>query len=63
MQFDKNESKYWKLGIFYFNSEDKRIFIPKRITAFGLTLNFGNPFSIIFILLLAVLIMFASFKL
>ena len=35
----------WKLGIFYFNREDKRIFPPKRIAMLGWTINFANPFS------------------
>ena len=37
----------WKLGIFYFNKEDKRIFPPKRIPWMGWTINFANPASII----------------
>jgi uncharacterized membrane protein len=36
----------WKLGIFYFNKKDKRIFPPKR-TYLGWTLNFANPYSIL----------------
>jgi uncharacterized membrane protein len=37
----------WKLGIFYFNKEDKRIFPRKRYGYFGCTINFTNPFSIL----------------
>lgn len=33
----------WKFGIFYFNPNDPRLFLPKRIPAFGITLNFANP--------------------
>lgn len=36
----------WKWGIFYYNKNDKRIFPPKRIAAFGWTVNFANPYSI-----------------
>jgi len=47
----------WILGIFYFNSEDRRIFAPKSFRALGWTINFGNPFSIIaFIAMLAALL-------
>lgn len=35
---------YWHL--FYFNSDDRRIFVPKRGGG-GFTINFANPFSII----------------
>jgi len=49
----------WKLGIFYFNKEDKRIFPPKRKAQFGWTVNFANPLSvlaIVVIIALAILI-------
>ena len=42
-----DDSKNWKLGIFYFNKEDKRIIISKRLKLFGWTLNFANPLSYI----------------
>jgi len=32
---------HWRLGIFYFNSQDRRLFVPKR-RGFGWTLNFAN---------------------
>jgi uncharacterized membrane protein len=62
MQDDNNESKYWKWGIFYFNPENKRILVPKREPTFGVTLNFGNPYSIIFISLLLVVLMLVSYN-
>ncbi len=37
----------WKWGIFYYNKNDKRIFPPKRVAAFGRTVNFANPYSIL----------------
>ncbi|MBL0103134.1 MAG: hypothetical protein IPP51_04885 [Bacteroidetes bacterium] len=37
----------WKLGIFYFNPKDKRIFPPKRIPGLGWTVNFANPLSVL----------------
>lgn len=37
----------WKLGVFYFNKEDRRIFPPKRKAQFGWTVNFANPLSIL----------------
>jgi len=42
-----DDPKNWKLGIFYFNKEDKRIIISKRLKLFGWTLNFANPLSYI----------------
>ena len=40
----------WRLGIFYFNKLDKRIFPPKKLRAFGWTVNFANPLSVLAIL-------------
>lgn len=44
----------WKLGIFYFNPKDKRVFPPKRIAQFGWTMNFANPISVLAIVVIIV---------
>lgn len=46
----------WRLGIFYFNRKDKRIFPPKKIKALGWTVNFANPISVLSIVLIVVLV-------
>jgi uncharacterized membrane protein len=43
----RHEPARWKLGIFYYNKEDKRIFPPKKIAYLGWTINFANPYSIV----------------
>ena len=43
----------WKWVIFYFNKEDDRILIPKRIKWMGWTVNYANPSSI-FVFLIAI---------
>ena len=48
----------WKLGLFYVNPKDKRLFVPKRF-GFGLTMNFGNPNAMIVIAGVIALICFA----
>lgn len=48
------DPKNYKLGVFYFNKEDKRIFPPKRMKAMGWTVNFANPISIAALVLLIV---------
>lgn len=56
------ESECWKMGVFYYNPDDKRIFLPKR-TGLGFTLNFAQPLSIILtILLVLIIILLAKFK-
>jgi uncharacterized membrane protein len=61
----ETESKYWLWGIFYFNPDDKRILVPKRIKWLGWTLNMSNPVSIMFIagifLLITLEIIFGHF--
>ncbi|MBF7093063.1 hypothetical protein IUY40_16140 [Flavobacterium sp. ALJ2] len=42
----------WIWGIFYFNKEDKKIFPPKRIKLMEWTINFANPNSVFFLLIL-----------
>ena len=43
----QNESDYWVWGIFYFNPDDTRIIVPKRIEWLGWTLNYAQPISVI----------------
>ena len=48
----------WKLGIFYFNYADPRIFPPKRIKQLGWTLNFARWQAWIILFLILSLIAF-----
>jgi uncharacterized membrane protein len=45
-----NESN-WKLGFFYYNKNDKRMLVPKRFSAMGVTINFAHPVVVIFFIL------------
>ena len=57
----KNPSNY-KWGLFYFNKRDKRVVLPKYQSERGWTVNFANPLSYLFILLLiAIIISFSLF--
>ena len=47
-----NDPSNWKLGIFYYNKQDKRLFPPKRSKQLGSTVNFANPMSILAVILL-----------
>jgi uncharacterized membrane protein len=38
----KNDPSKWIWGIFYFNREDKRLFVPKRTEWMGVTINFAD---------------------
>lgn len=53
---NRDDDKYWKLGMFYFNKEDPSIFVEKRF-GIGFTNNFGHPVSwIILLALIAIII-------
>jgi len=54
----------WIWGIFYFNKKDKRIFPPKRLSYFGWTINFANPYSVLtfLVLILVILIVMKQLK-
>ncbi len=46
----------WKLGLFYFNNNDNRIFVSKRISMLGMTFNFAKPITWIIMATLILLI-------
>ncbi|MCY9663094.1 DUF5808 domain-containing protein [Paenibacillus chondroitinus] len=45
---DDKDRKHYKLGIFYYNPDNKSIFVPKRL-GLGWTINFARPISWIII--------------
>ena len=51
----------WVLWGIYFNRKDHRIFPPKRVEGLGWTVNFANPYSILVMILIAVLILSIAF--
>jgi uncharacterized membrane protein len=53
-----DDENNWKMGIFYFNPADQRIFPPKRIKQLGWTLNFARWQAWLVLLLIMLLIAF-----
>ncbi len=47
----REDPKNWKLGNFYYNKKDKRIFVEKADPDYGITINFANPKSLLVITL------------
>jgi uncharacterized membrane protein len=45
MSTPNKEINHYKFGIFYYNPNDRSVFVPKRIKYLGWTLNFANPLS------------------
>lgn len=50
---NRDEDKYWKLGIFYFNPEDPALFVEKRFGS-GWTANFAKP--IVWVIFIGILL-------
>lgn len=48
----QNDPEKWIWGIFYYNTEDNRLFPPKKIKQLGWTINFGNPNSVFLIIVI-----------
>ncbi|MFT5963688.1 MAG: putative membrane protein [Flavobacterium sp.] len=47
----------WKLGVFYYCKEDKRILPPKRMAWAGWTVNFANTISVaVFVIVIIIII-------
>ena len=55
-----NNPDNYKFHIFYYNPRDKRIIVPKLDKWRGLTLNFGNIYTYLVILLLILIMGLAS---
>ena len=55
---EENDEDHWKLGIFYYNKDDKRLFPPKRNKFLGWTVNFANPYSILAMFLVITVFIF-----
>ncbi len=51
----KEEENSHYFLIFYWNPKDKRVFVPKRY-GFGWTINFGNPWSVLSLITIMVVI-------
>jgi len=51
-QNNPEDPSNWILGTFYYNKNDKRIFLPKKREFMGWTINFANPYSILALFLL-----------
>ena len=54
-----DDTRNYKFGVFYFNPDDDRRIVPKRIKPFGFTLNFAHKDSILSLLaiLIAIIIL------
>lgn len=44
----KENPKYWKWGLFYYNKEDKRLIVDKPNPNYGATFNFAHRNSYLF---------------
>ena len=52
---NRDDDKYWKMGMFYVNRDDPSLFVEKRF-GIGFTLNFGRPLGWIVLAVIAIII-------
>lgn len=45
MNSSANNPNPWKLGVFYYDTSDKRLWVPKRIPVMGFTINFAHRYA------------------
>ena len=60
MQKDPTENSNWKFGIFFYDPDNKKVFVPKRF-GIGWTLNFARVESVLIIGLLVIILLFSIF--
>jgi len=53
--FPEQNPSHYKWGFFYYNPHDSRVWVPKANPVMGMTLNFANPKSLWWSLLLLAL--------
>jgi uncharacterized membrane protein len=62
----KKDPNKWKWGGIYYNQDDKRLFVPKKIEWMGITINFANKkakwVSILFLLFFSIVLFFIQKK-
>jgi len=61
MSIDRTDKKYWKLGTFYFNKEDKALFVQKK-WGIGITFNYANPILLVIIVAFVAVIILLKIK-
>lgn len=57
---NQQKSDNW-IGILYFNREDSRVIVPKRVPGLGWTLNFANPYTYIIIIAIVSIIIIYNY--
>jgi uncharacterized membrane protein len=53
------DPKHWKLIVFYYNPENRRLFVPKK-TGFPSTINFARPMAWVLTALVLAALIFAA---
>ncbi len=50
------DPQFYKWGVFYYNPNDERILVPKRIRALGWTFNFARQEVYLFVFIVGIII-------
>lgn len=60
--FGHENPENWKWGVFYFNKNDHRLIVPKRVKLLGWTFNFAHPVSFIIIALIFIFVFYQFYR-
>ena len=44
------DTKNYRFIFYYYNPDDERVFVPKKIASLGVTLNFAQPKAYLFLI-------------
>ena len=55
-----DDKRNYKYGVFYFNPDDKRVIVPKRIRPFGFTFNFARKEGIFYLIAIILVMVILS---
>ena len=55
------DPQFYKWGIFYYNPNDERVLVPKRVEAMGWTFNFARREVYHFLFLVGIVIWLSQF--
>lgn len=57
----RQDPNNWIWGLFYYNKEDRRLLPPKRNPIMGFTINFANPNSVLFFVIMMLFFLLITF--
>ncbi|WP_304064370.1 hypothetical protein [Pedobacter glucosidilyticus] len=58
-----DDNKNYRFGLFYYNQDDPRTIVPRKLRTLGYTMNFARPISYVALILLIIMLVFLVYVL